>query len=63
MRLVKENSPLQMVDRALAHIRKQGYFIVDRIPIPRRSRRIRESRRSRRAAARERGVANRSRRP
>jgi acetylornithine deacetylase/succinyl-diaminopimelate desuccinylase-like protein len=25
MRLVKENSPRQMVDRVLAHIRKQGY--------------------------------------
>jgi acetylornithine deacetylase/succinyl-diaminopimelate desuccinylase-like protein len=32
MRLVKENSPRQMVDRVLAHIRKQGYFIVDRDP-------------------------------
>jgi acetylornithine deacetylase/succinyl-diaminopimelate desuccinylase-like protein len=32
MRLVKENTPGQMVDRVLAHIRKQGYFIVDREP-------------------------------
>jgi acetylornithine deacetylase/succinyl-diaminopimelate desuccinylase-like protein len=32
MRLVKENSPSQMVDRVLAHIRKQGYFIVDKDP-------------------------------
>ena len=32
MRLVKENSPRQMVDRVLAHIRKQGYFIVDKDP-------------------------------
>jgi len=32
MRLVKENSPRQMVDRVLAHIRKQGYFIVDNDP-------------------------------
>jgi len=29
---VKENSPSQMVDRVLAHIRKQGYFIVDTDP-------------------------------
>jgi acetylornithine deacetylase/succinyl-diaminopimelate desuccinylase-like protein len=32
MRLVKENSPRMMVDRVLAHIRKQGYFIVDTDP-------------------------------
>lgn len=32
MRLVKENSPRQMVDRVLAHIRKQGYFIVEKDP-------------------------------
>jgi acetylornithine deacetylase/succinyl-diaminopimelate desuccinylase-like protein len=32
MRLVKENTPRQMVDRVLAHIRKQGYFIVDKDP-------------------------------
>ena len=32
MRLVKENSPRQMVDRVLAHIRMQGYFIVDHDP-------------------------------
>jgi acetylornithine deacetylase/succinyl-diaminopimelate desuccinylase-like protein len=32
MRLVKENSPRQMVDRVLANIRKQGYFIVDKDP-------------------------------
>jgi acetylornithine deacetylase/succinyl-diaminopimelate desuccinylase-like protein len=32
MRLVKENSPRQMVDRVVAHIRKQGYFIVDKDP-------------------------------
>jgi acetylornithine deacetylase/succinyl-diaminopimelate desuccinylase-like protein len=32
IRLVKENSPRQMVDRVIAHIRKQGYFIVDRDP-------------------------------
>jgi acetylornithine deacetylase/succinyl-diaminopimelate desuccinylase-like protein len=32
MRLVKENSPRQMVDRVVAHIRKQGYFVVDRDP-------------------------------
>jgi acetylornithine deacetylase/succinyl-diaminopimelate desuccinylase-like protein len=32
LRLVKENSPEQMVDRVLAHIRKQGYFIVDQDP-------------------------------
>jgi acetylornithine deacetylase/succinyl-diaminopimelate desuccinylase-like protein len=32
MRLVKENSPRTMVDRVVAHIRKQGYFIVDKDP-------------------------------
>ena len=32
MRLVKENSPRQMVDRVLAHIRRQGYFLVERDP-------------------------------
>jgi acetylornithine deacetylase/succinyl-diaminopimelate desuccinylase-like protein len=32
MRLVKENSPRTMVDRVLAHIRKQGYFVVDTQP-------------------------------
>jgi acetylornithine deacetylase/succinyl-diaminopimelate desuccinylase-like protein len=32
MRLVKENSPRTMVDRVVAHIRKQGYFIVDHDP-------------------------------
>lgn len=32
LRLVKENSPRRMVDRVLAHIRSQGYFIVDREP-------------------------------
>jgi acetylornithine deacetylase/succinyl-diaminopimelate desuccinylase-like protein len=32
LRLVKENSPRQMVDRIVAHIRKQGYFIVDKDP-------------------------------
>jgi acetylornithine deacetylase/succinyl-diaminopimelate desuccinylase-like protein len=32
MRLVKENSPRQMVERVLAHIRKQGYFLVDKDP-------------------------------
>jgi len=32
MRLVKENSPRQMVDRVVAHIRRQGYFIVDSDP-------------------------------
>ena len=32
MRLVKENSPRTMVDRVLAHIRKQGYFVVDKDP-------------------------------
>src|SRR5262245_8858936 len=28
LRLVRENSPQQMVDRVVAHIRKQGYFVV-----------------------------------
>jgi len=32
LRLVKENSPRTMVDRVVAHIRKQGYFIVDKDP-------------------------------
>ncbi|HEY7289742.1 MAG TPA: M20/M25/M40 family metallo-hydrolase [Vicinamibacterales bacterium] len=32
LRLVKENSPRQMVDRVIAHIRKQGYFIVESDP-------------------------------
>jgi acetylornithine deacetylase/succinyl-diaminopimelate desuccinylase-like protein len=32
LRLVKENSPRVMVDRIIAHIRKQGYFIVDQDP-------------------------------
>ena len=32
LRLVKENSPRQMVDRVLTHIRKQGYFVVDQEP-------------------------------
>jgi acetylornithine deacetylase/succinyl-diaminopimelate desuccinylase-like protein len=32
LRLVKENSPRQMVDRIVAHIGKQGYFIVDTDP-------------------------------
>lgn len=32
LRLVKENSPRVMVDRVIAHIRKQGYFIVDKDP-------------------------------
>ena len=32
LRLVKENSPRTMVDRILAHIRMQGYFIVDKDP-------------------------------
>lgn len=32
LRLVKENSPRTMVDRVLTHIRKQGYFIVDKDP-------------------------------
>ena len=32
LRLVKENSPRTMVDRVVAHIRKQGYFIVDKEP-------------------------------
>jgi len=32
MRLVKENSPPVMVDRVIAHIKKQGYFVVDANP-------------------------------
>jgi len=32
LRLVKENSPRVMVDRIVAHIRKQGYFIVGKDP-------------------------------
>ena len=32
MRLVKENSPRQMIDRVLAHIRRQGYFVVEADP-------------------------------
>ena len=32
MRLVTENSPRQMIDRVVAHIRKQGYFVVDTDP-------------------------------
>ncbi|HUR35563.1 MAG TPA: M20/M25/M40 family metallo-hydrolase [Vicinamibacterales bacterium] len=32
LRLVKENSPRTMVDRVIAHIRKQGYFVVDADP-------------------------------
>src|SRR5262249_29665063 len=32
MRLVKENVPQAMVDRVIAHIKKQGYFVVDRDP-------------------------------
>ena len=32
MRLVKENSPRTMVDRVVAHIRKQGYFVTDAEP-------------------------------
>lgn len=32
MRLVKENSPQTMVERVVAHIRQQGYFIVDADP-------------------------------
>lgn len=32
LRLVKENSPRTMVDRVIAHIKKQGYFIVDKDP-------------------------------
>jgi acetylornithine deacetylase/succinyl-diaminopimelate desuccinylase-like protein len=32
LRLVKDNSPRTMVDRVVAHIRKQGYFIVDKEP-------------------------------
>jgi acetylornithine deacetylase/succinyl-diaminopimelate desuccinylase-like protein len=32
MRLVKENSPETMVDRVIAHIKAQGYFVVDHDP-------------------------------
>jgi acetylornithine deacetylase/succinyl-diaminopimelate desuccinylase-like protein len=32
LRLVKENSPRTMVGRVLAHIREQGYFVVDHEP-------------------------------
>jgi acetylornithine deacetylase/succinyl-diaminopimelate desuccinylase-like protein len=32
MRLVKENSPKTMVERVIAHIRAQGYFVVDHDP-------------------------------
>ena len=32
MRLVRENNPKTMVDRVIAHIRSQGYFIVDHDP-------------------------------
>jgi acetylornithine deacetylase/succinyl-diaminopimelate desuccinylase-like protein len=32
MRLVRENNPKTMVDRVVAHIRGQGYFIVDHDP-------------------------------
>jgi acetylornithine deacetylase/succinyl-diaminopimelate desuccinylase-like protein len=32
LRLMKENSAQQMVDRVVAHIRKQGYFVVDKDP-------------------------------
>lgn len=32
MRLVKESPPKAMVDRVVAHIRKQGYFIIDTDP-------------------------------
>lgn len=32
LRLVKENSPGRMVGRVLAHIREQGYFVVDHEP-------------------------------
>jgi acetylornithine deacetylase/succinyl-diaminopimelate desuccinylase-like protein len=32
LRLVKENSPRTMVERVVAHIRKQGYFVVDKEP-------------------------------
>ena len=32
MRLVMENSPRVMVDRVIAHIRRQGYFVVDADP-------------------------------
>ncbi len=32
LRLVKENSPVKMADRVVAHIRSQGYFIVNADP-------------------------------
>ena len=32
MRLVMENSPRTMQDRVIEHIRRQGYFITDRVP-------------------------------
>ena len=32
MRLVKENAPRTMVERVVEHVRRQGYFIVDRDP-------------------------------
>ena len=32
MRLVPENDPRTMQERVMAHIRKQGYFIVDKDP-------------------------------
>lgn len=32
MRLVPENNPGQMIARVVAHVRKQGYFIVDKDP-------------------------------
>src|SRR3954469_25423678 len=32
MRLVKENSPRQMIERVVAHIRQQGYFVVETEP-------------------------------
>jgi acetylornithine deacetylase/succinyl-diaminopimelate desuccinylase-like protein len=32
MRLVKENSPQQMINRFVAHIRSQGYYVVQSDP-------------------------------
>ncbi|MFN7982838.1 MAG: M20/M25/M40 family metallo-hydrolase [Vicinamibacterales bacterium] len=32
LRLVKENAPAKMAERVIAHIRAQGYFIVDKDP-------------------------------
>jgi acetylornithine deacetylase/succinyl-diaminopimelate desuccinylase-like protein len=32
LRLVKDNSPQQMIDRIAAHIRKQGYYVVESEP-------------------------------